>query len=971
VLVISEILTTRVHPSSNEERSLAHLQDCKEAFSSPDLIALLMRVLMENMEDNDDEEARDAEATAPQQDQKMQFVVLSLFRNLLCVPDPSPGDAGFTMARRHMHLSYLRCFHEEGFMDYLLLACETATREDEADAGDEHAWAVLDILYHVATHVDPEGLANSMHGKNRNALGQLLQRGEVSSKLRGPPSSRHPRFGTTFLKSGALGTPMITTSVHHEDAFVTKGQRAQRKEYRDPAARINVNSTKVQKTNLYHDPFFVDLLEGSVRDHHQLNPHYTQGAPTHLDPEVMDGFRKFFDEFIHTSFSPLITFMRAACTGIALDPSRKGRRCAIYDRPEVLNFTTWILEAHRQNHHVEVAKARKANDPEPALNVTDIQGALELEMVQFATARLKEYSKQCNFHPSFLVITLRFLSQMLKLLALAVESTSGDIKKVGEVVFMNIVKEDAIGYLTWILMHFKSSSHDPRILSYTVEVYHLMLRLMTRIGDKNDFQVERIRGVSVMHTTTSVSSAIGDIADARVIDNLYYLLTKYKCHSPQLNSMLVKLIYQIIKHDPVNVVIFFELKYFFGIYRIVSDPLVKDKKMGKRYQEMTELLRFVLRQFFKCAEKNKHVFVEALFRKIPENPKTALIKERADELMAILDNYETEDYTRVSDMIGTGGSLQEFMQRQQAVEKGTISWTAQEDQVLRDRFPMYQDHPLCIDLLTVELPDESHGRTKAQVRKRLEFLGLITIRKVKASDGGGQNEDGATKGITPGVSGNAASDDKEVSPAKRQRLETTDAVQTTPFVQMETTQVDDESLEMDLERLLDAAIDSDPLLVETLRPSHTADGSTAAGAAPMESTTAIGATAAGTTAAEPNTADDSQDIEAELQRMLDLDTQTQPTQPETPPRHVTTSAAPAEAAAAPAAATSDEVAIGGSTAPAGASPQPCSQLTQDLEDLVDKVDFNALPSQLDPADSCSQSLEMDLERIMDEMADES
>jgi hypothetical protein len=73
------------------------------------------------------------------------------------------------------------------------------------------------------------------------------------------------------------------------------------------------------KSNLYHDPFFVDLQEGSVREHHQLHPCYAaaSGARAIVDPEVLSGLRTFFEGFIELNvFSPMISHIRGLCTGV-------------------------------------------------------------------------------------------------------------------------------------------------------------------------------------------------------------------------------------------------------------------------------------------------------------------------------------------------------------------------------------------------------------------------------------------------------------------------------------------------------------------------------------------------------------------------------------------------------------------------------------------------------------------------------
>merc|ERR1719326_2888298 len=151
-----------------------------------------------------------------------------------------------------------------------------------------------------------------------------------------------------------------------------------------------------------------------------------------------------------------------------------------------------------------------------------------------------------------------------------------------------------------------------------------MQKITERHGaTKAEFHVERPVGAQLRRGITTVNAEIESLADANAVENLFHLLEKYKRHSAQLNSMLVKLIYMIIRAQPANIVVFFELSYFVRIHRVWSDPLVQDRKQGKKYEQMIELLRYILRQFFKCAEINRCVFVELLFRKTFEKQKDA------------------------------------------------------------------------------------------------------------------------------------------------------------------------------------------------------------------------------------------------------------------------------------------------------------------------------------------------------------
>mmetsp|Transcript_44548 Transcript_44548/g.123379 ORF Transcript_44548/g.123379 Transcript_44548/m.123379 type:complete len:1118 (+) Transcript_44548:113-3466(+) len=840
VLKLFALLTTRIQAVTEKGfMQLEYLQDYKEAFAKRDIFIVLMRLLVENMDDEEEEQGENK--SAPGDRRQIFPFLLTLIRNLVSVPDPRPGDAGFTPLRRNVQHTYIKHFHNEGLFDFLLLIGESV----ETDSDMVQAWNLLDIIYHICTQVNPEDLTSDRKAKDKTSLAALLERDRAAAKLLMPTASRHSRFGTAMMSRSDVGGLRILSTVH-DTSVVDKGKGMWRKEFMDPKARSE------NKQNMFHDPFFVDLEEGSVRDHNKIYPLSRNGqdVPNDLGNSVIDGLRKFFDEFVQTTFSSLVTLLRSGCR--AEIPGKETKQTTEYDRPKVLNFVSWILEFHRHQYAAEVArvKARRqkvkesaAEEQLPVLDVAQVQGALDQDMIQFVTARLRKYGKESNMHPSHLVIVLRALLQQLKTVSVLVESMNIENQDLGKVLFQNIVKEDVMAQLVWIMKNYKTTAHDPRILSYTVEVFHNMQRLMNTVAEREsakggtnfEFYVERTRGLHQTRSTTSVSQELSALCDARVVENLFHLLEKYKRHSRQLHSMLVKLLYAIIRVRETNIVIFFELTYFIRIQRIVSDPVVKDKKTGKPFQEMTQLLQYILRQFFKCAEKNGCVFAELIFRKVQENPREALLENHTSEFAAILDNYENEDYRQVLDKVEAGETLNSLRAKAKAALDGTLAWSEEENQVLRDRYPVYADHPLFAELLASELPEESR-RTARQVRKQLQELGLLGARfGPRESAQARAGEDPPT--FHPGV------DDVDDGdpPAKRQKTDGAAADSINPsgvvpgvaeavsgVAPAGVTQQDDESLEMDLERLLDAAMDSDPFFATS------AAGEPAAAAAPPD-----------------------------------------------------------------------------------------------------------------------------------------
>jgi len=470
-------------------------------------------------------------------------------------------------------------------------------------------------------------------------------------------------------------------------------------------------------------------------------------------------------------------------------------------------------------------------------------------MIQFVTARLREYGKGAGIHSSFLVIVLRCLAQQIKTIDVVIDSADPETSTCGEILTTNLVKEDTMGHLVWIMKNFKSSVHDPRILSYTVEAFHTMVRLMKKTTKRQktegkvEFQVERLWGASLRRVTTTVDEEIKSLADALVIENLFQLLEKYKRHSVQLNSMLVHLIYSVIRASPANIVVFFELSYFLRIHRIWSDPVVQDRREGKRYREMVELLQFILRQFFKCLAVNKCVFVELLFRKTFEKSKDALMDSHQSEFEAILDNYEDAEYARFLERMRKGEGFSAMRNQHRQKQDGSLPWTAEEDKVLSEKYAVYADHPLCCTLLAVELPEENN-RNKDVIRKRLNELGLIKPKASKKTEENTENK--------PDIP-------EDEPPLKKAKVGDIDS-----GMPADNEGDDLNDVEMDLERLLDAAMDT--LAAEETLPDPS---SSASGAMSSANPGRVNSGLASTNMdAEAETQPDL-DLELELENMLE------------------------------------------------------------------------------------------------------
>eukprot|EP00746_Dinoflagellata_sp_MGD_P164688 gnl/MRDRNA2_/MRDRNA2_93459_c0_seq1.p1 gnl/MRDRNA2_/MRDRNA2_93459_c0~~gnl/MRDRNA2_/MRDRNA2_93459_c0_seq1.p1 ORF type:complete len:1316 (-),score=289.11 gnl/MRDRNA2_/MRDRNA2_93459_c0_seq1:10-3957(-) len=807
VAQIFKVMLRLTAPVSKEVTNLwmhiEHLQDAKEAvLEDKDNFLIISTMLVDEMGDAEQEDKSadnkqiDVDA-APDQKKGMTFeMILALISNLMMIPDPVPGSPGFQPQRKNMQLQYIRLFVDESFFAVFAFFLEKL----DVSKNRAQAWAFLEVFYHVCTKVDPERACRAKKPQRyKHMLGDMLSKVDLIRKARTPQSSRHSRFGTLIERRATHlseeGKTVVQLSHSVEEVYRKEGSRA-----RGFRGSRNTES----KPNLFLDPTFVDLQEGSCREHDRVNPYIlsSRELPADLPDAVFECLGEFFCDLLGMSgnqanvrvslFSQLVSFLRTdlkdsslpARNQPGLEAAQQESKSKPLDQPRLLCFIAWVLEFHRHHHIAKVSEAKSKKQDPPKIDITAIQGAIDLDMLQLVMKLVGDHGKRANIDPSKLVITLRLLSQQIKTIGVVMESKDPQVKDIAEVLLANFLKDDVLGHLAWIMKNYRPTTHDPRVLTYSLEAFHCITRAAEKSGTK-DFEVES-GGLRGGVKASSLDLQLERLCNCSVVENLFSLLEKYADLSSGLLSILVRLIYRIIKMSSTNIVVFFEMTYFIRIERILDDPLISDKNLGKRYSEMVELLTYILRQFFKCAEKNKCVFVEMMFRKIPENKADALLGSFGQEFAAILDNYEQESYKEVLDKMRAGetvGSLK--LQQKQLLSGDGPPWTAEEDAILIDKFDEYENHPLCCDLLAAELSGK-HDRTAKMVRKRLTELSLI-----------GSNR----QGIPDGKKKRKALDLKdEEKKAKQARFDETDEIEDDV---VEETGLD---LENELERMMDEAV---------------------------------------------------------------------------------------------------------------------------------------------------------------------
>jgi hypothetical protein len=263
-----------------------------------------------------------------------------------------------------------------------------------------------------------------------------------------------------------------------------------------------------------------------------------------------------------------------------------------------------------------------------------------------------------------------------------------------------------------------------------------------------------------------------------------------------------------------------------------------------------------------------------------------------------------------------GESFDNMRTRNKQLQDGNLPWTEEEDTVLRTRYEVYADHPLGFTLICAELPEESR-RTPKGVQKRCGELGLV---KTKA------NHELFDKMHPPAEEGSPSKKQKLDSPSKAEEVDLD-----MPMFQEE----DIDSLEMDLEKLLDAEESRRAFETEPSTSSASASGQPAAPASENAAQTAL------------DTQEDTQpglglDLELELEAMID-EGDSLPFEESLPETQAATIPDPATAM----------------TAPAATAPEPGS-IEADLEDIMgDSL------TQEPPVSQASATLEEEMATILE------
>ncbi|XP_018327682.1 protein timeless homolog [Agrilus planipennis] len=206
-------------------------------------------------------------------------------------------------------------------------------------------------------------------------------------------------------------------------------------------------------------------------------------------------------------------------------------------------------------------------------------------------------------------------------------------------------------------------------------------------GDENEEEEEYRRSTEVAETDFNFSEFLKRLAHPKVVRSCALVLANFDKNSVTVNHCLVKLLHRIAWDCKMHAMIF-QLSIFRTFQRIFA---AKDMP---QFSDLVRFAKFIMREFFKTAQKNKHIFMEVLFWK---NSREA---------------FDVEE--------GYGS----YQQQSSAAQK---MWTELEEEELRRLFMEHQEKRIDEDVVDwIQRNLINSTRSRRGILKKLKELYLLT-----------------------------------------------------------------------------------------------------------------------------------------------------------------------------------------------------------------------------------------------------
>ena len=241
------------------------------------------------------------------------------------------------------------------------------------------------------------------------------------------------------------------------------------------------------------------------------------------------------------------------------------------------------------------------------------------------------------------------------------------------------------------------------------------------------------------------------------------LLHTYRTNSVRVNHCIVKLFYRLTQlildewrdEDDKKVVVTHEPVLFQLSTLMVFNQILNDRQIVKKrgFQELIEFSKSTVRHFFRMAQKNPLMYVEALFNRhrraneaiisVYDQDAGSSRSDRRKQNMdpdfdptkssnalneADLDGEEeaTFDASKYGKLAKTRAeALAKAADDKKRSRRQSRRWTHQEDALLQTKFPQLRHLDAVYEILSFEELLQDKDRTPSQIKNRVKSLGLL------------------------------------------------------------------------------------------------------------------------------------------------------------------------------------------------------------------------------------------------------
>jgi len=505
------------------------------------------------------------------------------------------------------------------------------------------------------------------------------------------------------------------------------------------------NRWKGEQKNLMQDPLFVDL-DLISSDSHMLYKKQRDRTPMILTDEALEQVRQFVDDFILSCFNQLMHLCFGAVGSGQAHESGE-------DHARIMNIMAWVLEYHHLKYKAQERKAKAKGEAADIIDAAAVQYAINLDAIKIVREKMLQHGKvksKGNIKDwAWHVINLRTLAAQLKIAQVIVDSHDEDTKKVGIVIAQNLLYENTLVELEWLLGAYRSTSHDPRVMTYAMECTHRVAKLMQRLADleeklyvgkKRAGGKRNAESAVVQNQVITKDSFMEKLCKPPIIAALMYMVDRFAQNGRELNYFLGSLLYQICRLKKYHVVYFFQLTYLFVLQRVLDSS--KERADASQFRDLTNFAKFVETKLSQLSKKNSWIWIDVVFPKVAfKGAETSGLTSLPEELQAIYDNFEDEGSRKRFDVLDGGESYVEMCEKAlgpKLLAGGSqgIAWTLEADALLREE---YENYKLMANLngivrilvgLIPPQPNRHPGApprsvTPKDVKQRLWALGII------------------------------------------------------------------------------------------------------------------------------------------------------------------------------------------------------------------------------------------------------